>query len=75
MRLFAPFGFYRARIDTNLALPGARSRDRGAHVGIGARWYFRDPWSVSLQATRFDDNLAQIMLGVGWGLRDRDDDF
>jgi hypothetical protein len=75
VRLFAPFGFYRARIDTNLDLPNARSRDRGAHVGVGARWYFRDPWSVSVQATRFDDNLAQVTLGVGWGIRDEGDEF
>ncbi len=47
-------------------------RDSGAVLGVGARWYFRDPWSVSLQGTRFDDNLRQLMLGVGWGLR-RDD--
>lgn len=75
VRLFAPFGYYRATIDTNLPYPSARFRDRGAHLGLGARWYFRDPWSVSLQATRFDDNLTQFMVGVGWGLRDNDDDF
>jgi hypothetical protein len=73
VRLFAPFGYYRARIDSNLDLPSSKSRDRGALLGVGARWYFRDPWSVSLQATRFDDNLAQLMFGVGWGLRDEDD--
>jgi hypothetical protein len=72
VRLFAPFGFYRARVDTNLALPESRSRDRGVLLGLGARWYFRDPWHVSIQGTRFDDNLYQVMLGVGWGLRDRD---
>jgi hypothetical protein len=75
VRLFATMGFYRARIDTNLALPDAKSRDRGAVLGLGARWYFTDPWSISVQATRFDDNLQQLMFGVGWGLRrDRDGD-
>jgi hypothetical protein len=74
VRLFAPFGYYRARIDSNLDLPNARSRDRGALLGLGARWYFRDPWSVSVQATRFDDNLTQLMFGVGWGLRDEETD-
>jgi hypothetical protein len=69
VRLFATMGVYRARIDTNLALPDAKSRDRGAVLGLGARWYFTDPWSVSVQATRFDDNLQQLMIGVGWGLR------
>ena len=44
-------------------------------LGLGARWYFTDPWSVSVQATRFDDNLQQLMFGVGWGLRrNRGDD-
>jgi hypothetical protein len=75
VQLFATLGYYRATLDTNLALPDAKSRDRGAVVGVGARWYFTDPWSVSLQATRFDDNLQQLMFGVGWGLRrDRRDD-
>jgi hypothetical protein len=67
VRLFGTFGYYQARIDTNLALPDATSRDRGAVLGVGARWYFQNPWSVSLQATRFDDNLRQLMFGVGWG--------
>jgi hypothetical protein len=70
VRLFGSFGYYQARIDTNLALPDATSRDRGAVLGAGARWYFRTPWSVSVQATRFDDNLRQVMFGVGWGLTD-----
>jgi hypothetical protein len=69
MRLFGTFGYYEATIDTNLDLPGAKQRDTGAMLGAGARWYFRDPWSVSIQATRFDDNLRQLMFGVGWGLR------
>ena len=68
-RLFATAGYYRATIDTGLPLPDAKSRDRGFVFGVGARWYFSDPWSVSVQATRFDDNLRQIMFGVGWGLR------
>jgi hypothetical protein len=75
VRLFATMGFYRATIDANLALPDAKTRDRGAVLGLGARWYFTDPWSVSVQAARFDDNLQQLMFGVGWGLRrERDHD-
>jgi len=69
VRLFGTFGYYQARIDTNLDLPGATSRDSGAVLGAGARWSFREPWSVTLQAARFDDNLRQLMFGVGWGLR------
>ncbi len=68
-RLFATLGYYRANIDANLALPDTESTDSGAVVGVGARWYFSDPWSVSVQAMRFDDNLQQLMFGVGWGLR------
>ena len=72
--LFGTFGYYRATLETNLDLPDSKSRDRGALLGLGARWYFRDPWSVSVQATRFDDNLRQIMVGVGWGIgRERPD--
>jgi hypothetical protein len=70
VRLFGTVGYYQARIDANVALPDAVSRDRGVVLGAGARWYFRDPWSISIQATRFDDNLRQLMFGVGWGLRD-----
>jgi hypothetical protein len=69
VRLFATMGFYRAKIDVNVDAPDTRLRDEGAVLGLGARWYFADPWSVSVQATRFDDNLRQIMFGVGWGLR------
>jgi hypothetical protein len=69
VRLFGTFGYYQARIDTDLDLPNSKSRDRGALLGVGARWYFRDPWSISVQATRFDDNLRQLMVGVGWGMR------
>lgn len=69
VRVFGTFGYYRARIDTNLDLPGAKSHDSGAVLGAGARWYFRDPWSITVQAARFDDNLRQLMFGVGWGLR------
>jgi hypothetical protein len=75
VQVFATLGYYRATIDTNLALPEAKARDRGAVLGAGARWYFADPWSVSLQAVRFDDNLRQLTFGVGWGLRrGRNDD-
>jgi hypothetical protein len=38
VRLFATMGYYRATIDTNLPLPDAKWRDRGAVLGLGARW-------------------------------------
>ena len=69
VEMFGTFGYYRATIDTNLALPEAKADDSGAVLGVGARWYFADPWSVSVQGVRFDDNLRQLMVGVGWGLR------
>jgi hypothetical protein len=72
--LFGTFGYYKATLEANLELPATKSHDRGALLGLGARWYFRDPWSVSVQATRFDDNLRQLMVGVGWGVgRERPD--
>lgn len=66
--LFGTFGYYRATLDVNLDLPDAKSHDSGALLGVGARWYFSNPWSVSVQATRFDSNLHQVMVGVGWGV-------
>jgi hypothetical protein len=74
VRLFATFGYYRATIDTHLDLPDAEFRDSGAMLGAGARWFFKDPWSVSVQGTRFDDNLRQLMVGVGWGVAPRRND-
>jgi hypothetical protein len=34
---------------------------------VGVRWYFSTPWSVALEAERFDDNVSQLSIGVGWG--------
>jgi hypothetical protein len=69
VRLFGTFGYYQATIDTSLDLLDAKQRDSGTLLGAGARWYFSEPWSISVQGTRFDDNLRQLMFGVGWGLR------
>jgi hypothetical protein len=69
-RFFARVGYYRANVDANIDLPGADDfHEDGLMVGAGARWYFTDPWSISLEATRFDDNVRQIAVGFGWGLR------
>ena len=69
-RFFARVGYYRANIDTNIDLPGAGDfHEDGLLLGVGARWYFSDPWSISLEATRFDDNIRQLAVGFGWGLR------
>jgi hypothetical protein len=73
-RFFARVGYYRANIDANVDLPGAGDfHEDGLMLGVGARWYFADPWSISLEATRFDDNVRQLAVGFGWGLRARDD--
>jgi hypothetical protein len=73
-RFFARVGYYRANVDANISLPGAGDfHEEGLMLGVGARWYFRDPWNISLEATRFDDNVRQISIGFGWGLRDLDD--
>ena len=69
-RFFARVGYYRANIDANIDLPGAGDfHEDGLMLGVGVRWYFQDPWSISLEATRFDDNIRQVAVGFGWGLR------
>jgi hypothetical protein len=68
VRLFGKAGYYRAKVKTNIALPDADFTPDGALLGIGARWYFDSPWHVTLEAERFDDNVSQISVGVGWGL-------
>lgn len=67
--VFGEAGYYHARIDTDVALPDSDFRDNGLLLGAGVRWYFRGPWSMSLKAERFDDNLYQVTFGMGWGLR------
>ena len=69
VQAFAKAGYYRANIDTNIGLPNDDFRENGLLIGAGLRWYFDEPWSVSLEATRRDDNLYQITVGFGWGLR------
>lgn len=69
VRLFGRIGYYRAKIDTEIDLPGNDFTENGLLLGAGVRWYFREPWSVSLEANRFDSNLYQITVGVGWGFR------
>jgi hypothetical protein len=73
-RFFARVGYYRANVDTDIGIPGADDfHEDGLLLGAGVRWYFEDPWSISLEATRFDDNIRQIAVGVGWGLRRLDE--
>lgn len=69
VEVFGKAGFYRARLETNTSLGGFNFNERGAVLGAGARWYFDEPWSVSVQASRFDDNLYRFAVGVGWGLQ------
>jgi outer membrane protein with beta-barrel domain len=68
VRLFAKAGYYNATIHTDVPLADAHFHESGLALGIGLRWYFTAPWSVSLETTRYDDNLNQIVVGVGWGL-------
>lgn len=73
LRLFGRLGYYRANIEANIDLPGSDFHEDGLLVGAGLRWYFADPWSVSFEASRFDDNVQQLALGFGWGLRPLED--
>jgi hypothetical protein len=69
VELFGEIGYYGMRIDTQIGLPDDDFKERGLYTGIGARWYFREPWSVSIEASRLDDNIYQLEVGAGWGLR------
>jgi hypothetical protein len=69
VQVFGKGGVYRARIDANTGLPDSEFRETGVLLGAGLRWYFEEPWSISVEAERFDDKLYQLRLGIGWGLR------
>jgi hypothetical protein len=73
VRLFGKAGYYHATLKANL--PNADFHPDGFLLGFGVRWYFSSPWSLALEGERFDDNVSQISLGVGWGFGrgDRDD--
>jgi hypothetical protein len=73
VQLFGRVGYYRANIDANIGLQGSDFDEDGLLAGVGLRWHFADPWSVSLEASRFDDNVRQLAVGFGWGLRPFDD--
>jgi hypothetical protein len=65
VRLFGKAGYYHATLKPNL--PNADSHPDGFLLGLGIRWYFSGPWSLALEGERFDDNVSQVSLGVGWG--------
>jgi hypothetical protein len=67
-RLFGKAGYYRADLKTNINLPNADFSPDGLVLGLGLRWHFDNPWSVSLEVERFDDNVSQFGVGFGWGL-------
>ena len=65
VRLFGKAGSYHATLKTNV--PGGDFHPEGLVLGIGARWYFSSPWSLALEGERFDSNVSQVSVGVGWG--------
>jgi hypothetical protein len=67
VRLFGKAGYYRAHLKSNVSLPDSDFSPDGVMLGAGIRWYFSAPWSLSLEAERFDDNVSQISVGFGWG--------
>lgn len=69
LELYGKAGYYEAHIETNIGLPDSDFETDGAVLGVGATWFLRAPWSVSLEATRFDDNVSQVTVAFGWGLR------
>ena len=68
LRLYGKAGYYRANIDTDIPFDESDFSENGLLLGIGLLWSFDAPWSVSLEATRFDDNVSQVSVGFGWGL-------
>jgi len=66
--LFGKFGYYHGRIDTHIGLPDSDFTENGVVLGAGLRWYLSEPWSFSLEGTRFDDHVYQIGIGFGWNL-------
>jgi hypothetical protein len=65
VRLFAKAGYYHATLKANV--PDADSHPDGFLLGLGIRWYVSGPWSLALEGERFDANVSQLSLGVGWG--------
>jgi hypothetical protein len=74
VELFGKAGYYKASIDSDVQIEDSDFAERGLMLGIGARWYFRAPWSVSIEGTRYDDNVSQLAVGFGWGLGFKDED-
>jgi hypothetical protein len=72
--MFGKAGYYRANIDTDIPFDGSDFSEQGLMLGIGARWYFEAPWSLSIEGTRYDDNVSQFSIGFGWGLGFKDKD-
>jgi hypothetical protein len=67
--IYGKAGYYHAKVDGNIALPDSDFVGRGLMLGIGARWYFSEPWSIAIEGVRFDDNVSQVTVGFGWGMR------
>lgn len=67
VELFGKVGYFRADVETDTSLGRFDFKQRGLLLGAGARWYFQEPWSVSIQASRFDDKIYQFTVGAGWG--------
>jgi hypothetical protein len=65
VRLFGKAGYYHATLKANL--PDGDFHPDGFLLGLGIRWYFSAPWTLSLEGERFDSNVSQVSLGVGWG--------
>ncbi len=67
--LFGEAGYYRMKIDASLGIADDEFTQSGLVLGAGIRWYFAEPWSISIRAARFDSNLYEFGVGFGWGLR------
>jgi hypothetical protein len=66
-RFFGKAGYYHANINTSIPYEPSDFHENGLMLGIGTRWYFKSPWNVSIEGVRYDDNVTQFLVGVGWG--------
>jgi hypothetical protein len=70
-QIYGQAGFYHARLDTRIPLPGDDFTESGLVLAAGLRWQIREPWNVSVEVSRLDNHVSQLTVGMGMGIRPR----
>jgi hypothetical protein len=70
-QVYGQAGYYHARLDTRIPLPGDDFTENGLVLAAGIRWQIREPWDVSVEVSRLDNHVAQLTVGMGMGIRPR----